>query len=120
MKITNLNTGFHGNSQFGKTVKGSEHTPDYKPAYRKASGGEDFLEISDEALKRHKEARILSFEDGRLKKEVREIEVMIAETVLPDNTKAGRIKDMISSNNYDFNDGKILKEAAERVIAFIG
>ncbi|HNX24739.1 MAG TPA: hypothetical protein PKG60_11885 [Spirochaetota bacterium] len=118
MKITNLNTGFRDNNQYGKKAGVSEPAPKYTPAYRKASGGEDFLEISDEAVKRHREARILSFEDGRRRKEAMNSEISADNTNLPDMAKAGRIKDMVINNKYDFNDAEILAETAERVIGF--
>jgi len=120
MKISNFNKAFQGNNQFGKTVKGSEPAPDYKPAFRKASGGEDFLEISDEAVKRHKEAKILSFEDGRRKREAVNTKILIEGSISRDITTVGRIKDMIENDRYDFNDIKILGETAERVMGFIG
>ncbi len=117
MKIANLNTGFNGNNQYGKSVRGSEPMPNHTPGYRKASGGEDFLEISDEAVKRHKEAKILSFEEARLKKEAGYTEALTENSNLPDRTKTGRIRDMIANDKYNFNDGKVLGETAERVIA---
>ena len=116
MKIANLNTGFNGNNQYGKSVRGSEPMPNHTPGYRKASGGEDFLEISDEAMKKHREAKILSFEDGRRRKEVRDAGVIINSLIISDVSKVGRISDMIVNDCYDFNDGKILGETAERVI----
>jgi len=120
MKISNFNTGLKWNNQYGKTSGGSASAPDHTPAFRKASGGEDFLEISDEAAKRHKEAKILSFEDGRRKREAREAGALIDNIILADKTKAGRIKDMISNDKYDFNDAAVISETAERIIEFIG
>lgn len=120
MKISNFNSAFNGNSQFGKTVKGSEPAPDYKPAYRKASGGEDFLEISDEAVKRHKEATILSFEDGRRRKDIHDAGVLINSLIVNDINRVESISDMIANGGYDFNDVKIIGETAERIIGFIG
>jgi len=119
MKITNLNTGFNGNNQYGKSVRGSEPMPNHTPGYRKASGGEDFLEISDEAVKRHKEAKILNFEDGRRRKEIRDAGVIINSLIISDVSKVERIRDMIVNNGYDFNDGKILGETAERVFELL-
>ena len=120
MKISNFNTGLKWNNQYGKTSGGSASSPDHTPAFRKASGGEDFLEISDEAVKRHEEAKILSFEDGRRKKETRDAVIIIEESKSRDITTAGRIKDMIENDSYDFNDARILGETAERIMGFIG
>jgi hypothetical protein len=117
MKISNLNTDLRWNNQNGKTHRGSEPMPDYKPAYRKASGGADFLEISDEALKRHKESKVLSFEEGRLKKEAENNKSITDNTNLPDTAKSDRIKNMIDHNRYDFNSNEILAETAERMIS---
>jgi len=119
MKITNFNTGLKWNNQHEKASAGSGQRPDNTPVYRKASGGEDFLEISDEAVKRHKEAKILSFEDGRRRKEVRDAAVIINSLIISDGIKVERIRDMIADNRYDFNDVKILGETAERIIEVI-
>jgi len=116
MKIANLNTGFNGNNQYGKSVRGSEPMPNHTPGFRKASGGEDFLEISDEAVKRHKEAKILNFEESRRKKEAKETAAFTENMNLTDRAKTGRIKDMIADDKYNFNDPEILGETAERVI----
>jgi hypothetical protein len=119
MKISDFNTGLKWNNRYGKTPGGSGTAPDYTPVFRKASGGEDFLEISDEAVKRFKEAKILSYEDGRKKRDARESEVTASEINLKGMTRAERIMDLISNDRYDFNDIKILGETAERVMSFI-
>ncbi|PKL15090.1 MAG: hypothetical protein CVV49_21975 [Spirochaetae bacterium HGW-Spirochaetae-5] len=120
MKISNLNADLRWNNQNGKTSRGSEIMPEHNPAYRKASGGEDFLEISDEALKRHKEAKILSFEEGRRKKEADNNRSLTENTNLSAAAKSDRIKDMIAGNRYDFNNNDILAETADMVLTFLG
>jgi hypothetical protein len=120
MKISDFNTGLKWNNQYGKTSGSSASAPDHTPAFKKASGGEDFLEISDEAVKRHKEAKVLSFENGRRKREALNAKILIEDSISRDITTVGRIKDMIENDKYDFNDVKILGETAERVLGFIG
>lgn len=120
MKISNFNTGLKWNNQYGNASGGSASSTDNTPAFRKASGGEDFLEISDEAVKRHKEAKILSFDDGRRKREAANTKILIEGSISRDITTVERIKDMIENDGYNFNDIKILGETAERIMGFIG
>ena len=114
MKITNLNNAHRGNNKYGKTVRGSEPVLSYK----RASGGEDFLEISDEAFRLYTESRVLNFEEGRRKKEAREAVISAGDLITRDKNSAARIIDMINTNNYDFNNAEIISETAERVIGF--
>lgn len=120
MKITNFNTQSGWNKQSGKREIAAGNEPVRKPVFRKASGGEDYLEISREAAERHMETKILSFTEARLKKMAHNAEHLSDNSRSGNSTAAGITREMINSDKYDFNSHEVLAGTAERILGLIG
>jgi anti-sigma28 factor (negative regulator of flagellin synthesis) len=82
-------------------------------SYKRASGGEDFLDISQEALTRYTKAQIVDMADQRIKKEAAEY----ISGLNSDNKKAAEIKALIASGGYSFDRYDLLAETAEALTA---
>ncbi len=120
MKITNFNTGFNSNNQYGKSVKESEPMPKHTPGLKKASGGEDFIEISREAVMKHREAKIVNFTEALIKREAVKPENRLEDLKNDILEKASHVKEMTAAGRYNFDDESVLSETAERLLAFLG
>jgi hypothetical protein len=120
MKITNFNTGFNSSNQNGKSVRGSEPVSNHTPVFKKASGGEDFIDISREAVMKHREAKILNFTEALIKKET--AKPGLKPVSLTDNKQNNthNIVEMVQTGRYNFDDASVLSETAERLLAFLG
>jgi hypothetical protein len=119
MKITNFNTGFNSSNQYGKPVRGSEPVSNQTPVFKKASGGEDFIEISREAVMKHREGKILNFTEALIKKEAAKSENGAENQTDSKTKKNSYIMETIRTDRYNFDDESALSETAERLLAFL-
>ncbi len=92
----------------------NRYSSDPHPAYKKASGGEDFLNISPEAEKKFHEAEIISLAEFRAGKG-------ITDGFSGDSgeARAAKIKKQIADGVYNFDSEKIVSETAELLVGFM-
>lgn len=84
------------------------------PVYRRASGGEDFLDISAEAERKYRAAEVISLAEYRLKKE----NIGADGKSLSEN-RAAEVKTLIKDGSYDFDSAGVLEETSERLAGFL-